>query len=77
MRPVTLNVNDTQGSLKEIQTASHEGEVTEIAQNFVIDNPAFTQTLALNTTAPTAANLALVLASLISIMQRGGLSRTT
>jgi hypothetical protein len=76
MRPVTLNVNDTQGSLKEIQ-ASHEGDVTEIAQNFVIDNPAFTQTLALNTTAPTAANLALVLASLISIMQRGGLSRTT
>jgi hypothetical protein len=33
MRPVTINVNDFPSALREIQTASHENDIVEIAQN--------------------------------------------
>lgn len=77
MRPVTLNPNNPTESFKEIERASHEADATEIAQNFSVDNPSFTQTFQVNTTAPTAANCARVLATLITILQKGGLNRTT
>ena len=77
MRPVTINPHDAVASLRELERASHEADLVEIAQNFSADNPSFTRTYQVNTTTPTAANLALVLATLISVMQKGGLSRTT
>lgn len=38
MRPVTLNTNDPQSALLEIERASHEADLGELAQNFVVGN---------------------------------------
>lgn len=38
MRPVTLNPNNPQAALREIERASHEADLTEIAQNFSVRN---------------------------------------
>lgn len=77
MRPVTINANNVQSALLELQRASHESDSTEMAQNFTIDDPSFTQEFEVNTTAPTAANVAAVLATLLTLLQKGGLNRTT
>lgn len=76
MRPVTINPNDPHSALTEIQSASHENDVLEISQNFSISG-ALTETLTLNLSAPTAANVAAVLGTLLQILQKGGLNRTT
>jgi len=76
MRPVTLNPNNVPSALAEIERASHECDTTEIAQNFTLDAP-ITEQLQLLTSAPTLANTNLVLATLLQILQRGGLNRTT
>jgi len=76
MRPVTINVNDFESALREIQTASHENDIVEIAQNFTFD-AAFTPTLQLQTSTSDLDNVVLVLATLLQIMQKGGLNRTT
>lgn len=76
MRPVTINPNNVGAALDEIQRASHEGDLVEIAQNFTITGT-LTETTALNVSSPTAANIAAVLGTLITIMQKGGLNRTT
>lgn len=76
MRPVTLNPRDPVSALQEIERASHENDVLEIAQNFHFD-ATFTQTLTLAVASPTLANTNAVLASLLQILQRGGLNRTT
>jgi len=76
MRPVTLNPSNVSASLKEIETASHENDVVEISQNFTTD-AAFTQTLQLLTGTPTLANTNVVLATLLDLMKKGGLHRTT
>jgi hypothetical protein len=38
MRPVTLNPGDPVSSLREIERASHEGDIVELAQNFSVGN---------------------------------------
>lgn len=38
MRPVTLNPHDPVSALREIQRASHEADLVEIAQNFSVGN---------------------------------------
>ena len=76
MRPVTINTQNPQAALSEIQSASHENDVGEIAQNFSFTGTP-TDTLNLNVSAPTLANTNAVLATLLGIMQRGGLNRTT
>lgn len=76
MRPVTINTNNVPAALAEIERASHESDTTEIAQNFTFD-AAFTQTLQLLTGTPTLANTNAVLATLLQILQKGGLNRTT
>ena len=76
MRPVTINTQNSQAALSEIQSASHENDVGEIAQNFSFTGVP-TDTLDLNVSAPTLANTNAVLATLLGIMQRGGLNRTT
>jgi hypothetical protein len=38
MRPVTLNQNNVPASLNEIERASHDADIVELAQNFTIGN---------------------------------------
>lgn len=76
MRPVTLNPDNVRASLQEIERASHENDAVEIAQNFSMSGT-LTPTRVLSLTAPSLANIAAVLGTLISDMQKGGLNRTT
>lgn len=76
MRPVTVNADDPKSAIQEIARASHENDICEIAQNFTFTGT-LTPTYALNLTAPTAANIAAVLGTLILAMQKGGINRTT
>lgn len=76
MRPVTIDPNNVPAALNELMRASHENDSTEIATNFTFDNPAFTQTLQLLTGSPTLANTNAVLATLLLLLQKGGLNRT-
>jgi hypothetical protein len=76
MRPVTLNPQNPQSALAEIQRASHENDLAEIAQSFSIIGTV-TPTTALNVTSPTLANIANFVATLVQAMQRGGINRTT
>lgn len=76
MRPVTINPQNVSAALQEIQTASHEADVVEIGQNFTFD-ASFATTLQLAVAAPSLANTNAVLATLLQILQKGGLNRTT
>lgn len=76
MRPITINPNNVPAALQEIERASKENDTVEMAQNFTFD-AAFTTTLQLLTGTPTLANTNKVLATLIQIIQKGGLNRTT
>jgi hypothetical protein len=76
MRPVTLNPEDPASSLREIERASHENDVGEAAQNFSFTG-AVTVTTNLNISSPTLANTNAVLATLLEILQKGGINRTT
>lgn len=76
MRPVTLNPQDPVSALREIERASHESDITEMAQNFSVDTPP-AQTLQLLVGSPTLANTNAVLATLLQILQKGGLNRST
>lgn len=75
MRRVTINPHDFVSSLREIMTASSENDLLDLAQAFTISG-AFTPTTTLNLTSPTAANIAAVLATLITYAQRGGVNRS-
>ncbi|MGA8529487.1 MAG: hypothetical protein WB622_07215 [Acidobacteriaceae bacterium] len=75
MRRVTINPHDPTSALQEIQTASSENDLVDIANSFTMTGT-LTETTNLNLSSPTAANLAAVLGTLLSIMQRGGLNRT-
>ena len=77
MRPVTINSHNVQAALNEIEQASHQADLVEVAKNFNPDVPTFTPTYTINTTAPTAANIANFIATLITVMQRGGLNTST
>lgn len=76
MRPVTISPNNVAASLVEIQRASHDADVVELGKAFAFDASP-TKTLQLLVTSPTLSNTNLVLATLIQIMQQGGLNRTT
>lgn len=76
MRRVSLNPNNPQASIKEVFQASQENDTVDIAQNFSTDE-AVTETYELILTAPTAANVAAVLATLLLALQKGGVNRTT
>ena len=76
MRPVTIDPRNVAASLIEIENASRENDVLDISQNFSFTGTP-TQTLNLNVSSPTVANVAEVLATLLQIMQKGGINRTT
>lgn len=67
---------ELQASFNEIFRASLEADIIDIGQAFIIDGT-FTPTRTLNVTTPTTANIAAVLATLISDLQHGGATRTT
>lgn len=68
--------NDIQALFNEIIQASQDADVTDIGGAYTITG-SFTETRTLNVTAPTTANIAAVLATLILDLQRGGSTRTT
>ena len=76
MRPVTINPHNTISALQEIMNASHENDLVEIAKNFTVTGT-YVPTFVLNLSAPTAANIAAVLATILTTLQKGGLNRTT
>lgn len=76
MRPVTLNPQNVTASLVELQRASHENDTLEIAQNFTFD-ATFAQAFQLLTGTPSLANTNAVLGTLLQLLQKGGLNRTT
>lgn len=82
MRRVILNsigqIRDgaVREALKEIQLASADADILDIANAYIITGT-FTETRELNVTAPSTANTAAVLATLITDFKRGGQFRTT
>jgi len=67
---------EIQSVFNQIFRASQEADVVDIGQAFTISG-SFTPTRTLNVTSPTLANIAAVLATLISDLQRGGSTKTT
>jgi hypothetical protein len=67
---------EIQALFNEIIQASQDGDITDIGGAYTITG-SFTETRTLNVTAPTTANIAAVLATLILDLQRGGSTRTT
>lgn len=65
-----------QSLFNEIIQASQDGDLTDIGGAYTITG-SFTETRTLNVTAPSTANIAAVLATLILDLQRGGSTRTT
>lgn len=65
-----------QALFNQIQEASQAGDITDIGGAFSITGT-FTPTRTLNVTSPTLANVAAVLATLISDLTAGGSNRTT
>jgi hypothetical protein len=76
MRPVNVNPNNLQAAVIELAQASKENDIVDVAQNFDFDVPP-TQTTTLNLSAPTLANVAAVVGTLLQIMQKGGINRST
>jgi hypothetical protein len=73
MPGVPMNI---QSIFNEIFRASQEGDIVDIGGGFTISG-SFTETRTLNVTAPTTANIAAVLATLIYDLQRGGATKST
>lgn len=78
-----INQPNMQGISPQVQAvfnrifqASQDGDNVDIGQAFTISGT-FTETTTLNVSAPTTANIAAVLATLITYLQRGGTNRTT
>lgn len=76
MRPVTINSNDVHASLVELERASHENDVNEIANNFTVSG-SYTAARSFDATAATLAELRIIVATLLTDLQKGGLNRTT
>lgn len=76
MRPVTINPNNVAESLREIERASHEADVTEIAQARTVTG-AYTPTRTLDASSATLADLRAFVATLVADLQKGGENRTT
>lgn len=76
MRPISINPNDAQSALREIQNASFQNDVVDIANIFSFTGTV-TDTTDLNLSSPTLANVAAVLATLLQTMQKGNVNRTS
>lgn len=75
MQPVATNTKNVQAALQALQNASQQNDVGTTANNFTLSGT-LTETFTLNLSSPTAANLAAVLGTLLTILQKGGINRT-
>lgn len=66
---------ETQAIFNEIFRASQDGDMVDIGNGFTFTGT-YVETRTLNLAAPTAANIAAVLATLIRDMQRGGATKS-
>lgn len=73
--PMTGVPANIQALFNLIFKASRDADVVDIAQSYTITGT-FTETRTLNVSAPTTANIAAVLATLLLDFQRGGPNRT-
>jgi len=64
-----------QSIFNEIFRASQDGDLVDLGQGFTITGT-YTETRELDLSTPTAANVAAVLATLITDMQRGGAKKS-
>jgi hypothetical protein len=76
MRPVTVDPHNTVAAIRELASASQENDIVSIAQAFSITGTV-TPTTNLNVSAPTLANVVAVLGTLLEVMQKGNINRTT
>lgn len=76
MRPCTINPHNVMASLTEIERASHECDITELAQAFTITG-VYTPTRALDVSTATLPDLLAFIATWVTDRQRGGQNRTT
>lgn len=77
MRPITIvDPANVTAALMEIERASHDADIVEMAQNFSPDTQSFTATYTINTTTPSLANIANFIATFLTVLQKGGLNRT-
>ena len=76
MRPVTSNPDNVHATVVELAQASRENDLVDVAQNFTMTGT-LTSTTNLNLSSPTVANVAAVLGTLLEIMQKGGVHRST
>lgn len=67
---------EVQKIFNEIFQASQDGDIVDIATPYTFTGTP-TATRNLNVSAPTAANIAAVLATLLQDLQKGGTTRTT
>lgn len=74
-RPMIGIPQNIQDVFSEIFRASQDGDLVDIGQGFTLSGT-YTETRTLNLTSPTAANVAAVLATLITDMQRGGAKKS-
>lgn len=77
-QPSSLQGLDPQAQklFNQIFAASRDADMVDIAGGYTLSGT-FTETRILNVTAPTLANIAAVLATLLLDCQRGGPNRTT
>lgn len=73
---VIKTLPDVQAAFNEVFRASQDNDVVDISQPYTVTG-SFTPTRTLNVASPTVANVAAVLATLISDLKRGGTSKTT
>lgn len=77
LQPASISkLSDVQVAFNEVYRASQENDTIDIAAAFTISGT-YTTTRTLNVSAPTVANIAAVLATLIDDLRRGGSSKTT
>ena len=76
MRPVTITHLNVPAAINEIERASHECDVTELAQAFTITGT-YTTTRTLNVATATLPDLIAFVATWVADRQKGGQNRTT
>lgn len=74
--PAITDMPSVQAAFNEIFRASQDNDTIDIGSAYTISG-SFTETRTLNVSSPTIANVAAVLATLISDLKRGGTRKTT
>ena len=76
MQPVGGTASNISAAIQTIVNASQQNDVGTTANNFTLSGT-LTETYTLDLSSPTLANVAAVLGTVLSILQKGGVNRTT